>query len=231
MKPDRFRQLLDESNRKAAGTKAVKIREREKPETSEPEGKKPDLTERDAEMIGRTFGKLTVLNFAGNGKFGHQFLCKCECGRTVIKYRNALLMGKVKSCGCLKRELGAAKKAARVKEVVPAEKERGGQVISKEVAFGIFDCHNRIETITGYIESISRIEGGYAPKLYIPREALGYPGVRDECVQVELNVDDAVTLLGMVLKRLKARLAELDAMAKGTADALPPAEYFTVDKC
>lgn len=36
------------------------------------------------------------------------WLCRCDCGNTVLKSTNALNSGKTRSCGCLKREVQAA---------------------------------------------------------------------------------------------------------------------------
>jgi hypothetical protein len=55
-------------------------------------------------LTGQKFGKLTVVEKAGNNKQGKQmWVCKCDCGK--IKSKPALTYelksGKVKSCGCL----------------------------------------------------------------------------------------------------------------------------------
>lgn len=55
---------------------------------------------------GRQFGRLTVLR-PGDRK-GH-YWCRCDCGQLKQVRRDHLLSGATKSCGCLKRETGAAK--------------------------------------------------------------------------------------------------------------------------
>ena len=56
-------------------------------------------------LIGEKFGKLTVLKRCENSKSGKAvWLCLCECGKTTKVPTCRLTMGKVKSCGCLKRE-------------------------------------------------------------------------------------------------------------------------------
>ncbi len=58
-----------------------------------------------AGMIGKRYGRLTVLERVGSDKF-KQILwkCKCDCGKEIVTTTNRLNMGKVKSCGCLKKE-------------------------------------------------------------------------------------------------------------------------------
>lgn len=54
-------------------------------------------------MIGRTFGKLTILRQAERTR-GHdsRWLCKCSCGKEKEFLRDVLLKGKRDSCGCSK---------------------------------------------------------------------------------------------------------------------------------
>jgi hypothetical protein len=55
--------------------------------------------------LGRKFGKLTIIReFSTDGTYkGTLFLCKCECGSTIVKDLHSLKRkGKLpKSCGCL----------------------------------------------------------------------------------------------------------------------------------
>ena len=61
------------------------------------------------DLIGQKFGKLTVIDYLGfyaknNTKTKrHYYKCKCDCGNEKIASKNALLIGDVKSCGCLQR--------------------------------------------------------------------------------------------------------------------------------
>lgn len=51
-------------------------------------------------LIGSTFGRLTVKEFAGK-KNGHiQWKCVCICGNTTTVYRGNLTSGSTVSCGC-----------------------------------------------------------------------------------------------------------------------------------
>lgn len=50
-------------------------------------------------IIGRQFGKLTVLEEVEPNRYK----CKCDCGNYKITSRECLLKGRTKSCGCLTR--------------------------------------------------------------------------------------------------------------------------------
>lgn len=66
------------------------------------------------DLIGKKFGKLTVLKFdriehkrddKGRNRDKGYWLCKCDCGNEIIVARNLLIANKRKSCGCIKKEL------------------------------------------------------------------------------------------------------------------------------
>lgn len=52
-------------------------------------------------LIGRTFGRLTVVDNAPNKNNKTYWLCKCECGNITKVDTGALKSGNTKSCGCL----------------------------------------------------------------------------------------------------------------------------------
>ena len=55
-------------------------------------------------MIGKTYGKLTVLEHCGYDKhYNKVYRCMCECGNGTITRGYALRQNKVKSCGCLRK--------------------------------------------------------------------------------------------------------------------------------
>lgn len=58
------------------------------------------------ELVGKRFGKLTVIERMANSK-AHKtrWLCKCECGNEVIVVGSNLRSGNTTSCGCLHNEL------------------------------------------------------------------------------------------------------------------------------
>lgn len=57
------------------------------------------------EMIGRTFGRLTVLDRAESRSGKPWFGCVCSCGTRGTYSGAELRRGNVKSCGCLQRQL------------------------------------------------------------------------------------------------------------------------------
>ena len=52
------------------------------------------------DITGQKFGKLTVLDWVGAGKWS----CQCECGYLTLVQPDNLRNGNTKSCGCLQRE-------------------------------------------------------------------------------------------------------------------------------
>lgn len=53
---------------------------------------------------GDRFDKLVVIGKAPSGKHRHsQSECRCDCGNTKIVRNEALLTGRVRSCGCLNK--------------------------------------------------------------------------------------------------------------------------------
>lgn len=59
------------------------------------------------EMVGKRFGRLTVLEYAGTSKHRKSmWLCVCDCGNIPPPIVGAnLIKGGTKSCGCLRDEI------------------------------------------------------------------------------------------------------------------------------
>lgn len=53
------------------------------------------------EYLGKTFGRLTVLEVVKTNKPRTYFKCRCQCGNELIVSLNAIQQGNTKSCGCL----------------------------------------------------------------------------------------------------------------------------------
>jgi|APSaa5957512622_1039677.scaffolds.fasta_scaffold03105_7 hypothetical protein len=51
------------------------------------------------DLVGKIFGKLTVVKYVGNQKW----LCKCSCGNEKIVKSKSLKSKRTKSCGCITR--------------------------------------------------------------------------------------------------------------------------------
>lgn len=56
------------------------------------------------DFVGRRFGMLTVLSYAGKRSGMHQWRCRCDCGAETVVGQSLLQSGRTKSCGCLKKE-------------------------------------------------------------------------------------------------------------------------------
>ena len=56
------------------------------------------------DLVGRKFGKLTVLRRAENKGQQVAFECICECGKSKVIRSVSLLTSDTKSCGCARSE-------------------------------------------------------------------------------------------------------------------------------
>lgn len=56
-------------------------------------------------LIGKNFGKLTVVNYKGSlERGGAKWECACSCGKLLVVTASNLNTGNTKSCGCFKKE-------------------------------------------------------------------------------------------------------------------------------
>jgi len=61
------------------------------------------------EIVGKKFGKLTVIKEISKNKNGHiKFLCECECGNSKEVFGTHLRHGKIISCGCKNKVNGVS---------------------------------------------------------------------------------------------------------------------------
>jgi hypothetical protein len=62
------------------------------------------------DLMGRKFGRLSVVAYAGlNKRCAAVWTCECDCGTIKDIAGNALQFGNYVSCGCYKRELIAGR--------------------------------------------------------------------------------------------------------------------------
>jgi hypothetical protein len=68
-------------------------------------------------LVGRTFGRLTVLNECETRMIGKTikrsrvfWKCQCKCGTSVFVESSHLKVGDTNSCGCIRKELGYARR-------------------------------------------------------------------------------------------------------------------------
>lgn len=59
------------------------------------------------DLTGQRFGRLTVLQREGTDQKSQQklWLCKCDCGNTVLRVGNTLKRGNLSNCGCLIKDI------------------------------------------------------------------------------------------------------------------------------
>ena len=55
-------------------------------------------------MIGKKFGRLTVLSISGKRGAFTEYLCQCSCGNTMKTSTGNLTSGRTQSCGCYAKE-------------------------------------------------------------------------------------------------------------------------------
>lgn len=61
------------------------------------------------DLIGKKFGRWTVISLVTGRKNNTKFLCKCVCGKEKEVFSNTLREGESESCGCLQKELLASR--------------------------------------------------------------------------------------------------------------------------
>lgn len=58
------------------------------------------------DLTGKRFGHLVCLEYKGSMRGHSAWLCKCDCGRTIITDSGSLWVGRNTSCGCAKVSIG-----------------------------------------------------------------------------------------------------------------------------
>lgn len=63
------------------------------------------MSKRKKGLIGKRFGRLTVIRDTGKNKQGQLlWKCECKCGREISVKTQDLQRGRKKHCGCLDKE-------------------------------------------------------------------------------------------------------------------------------
>lgn len=57
------------------------------------------------DMTGEKYGRLTVISYIPISRGKSKWLCQCDCGNETFVTRSNLVMGKIRSCGCMKKEM------------------------------------------------------------------------------------------------------------------------------
>jgi hypothetical protein len=85
------------------------------------------------DLVGQTFGRLTVIAFAGMNDYPRAtWLCLCECGSNAVVAAHHLRTGDTVSCGCRRDEVMAMTPTWNIKETV-----------------GYTAAHGRVKTLHG----------------------------------------------------------------------------------
>jgi len=91
------------------------------------------------DLTDERFGRLAVVRATETDKYGNaQWICNCDCGRTIKVRRQSLTSGATQSCGCLRKEKSSERLSARNRLAVKCS-ECGGNANLKhqEVVNGI----------------------------------------------------------------------------------------------
>lgn len=68
------------------------------------------MAKRLRDITGESFGRWTIIEYAGRGKHGEvEYKCRCTCGTEKVLRRSSLTSGNSRSCGCLAREATKAR--------------------------------------------------------------------------------------------------------------------------
>ena len=131
------------------------------------------LKERYLKMIGKKFGRWTVMSDWSRRKSGHIYLlCVCECGNKKEVPSTSLVNGSSQSCGCLQREVAVR---ARNKELLQNRKdfkEKVRAAVGEEYTFleeykkaiiKIKVKHNKCGTIYKVTPTCFLIQGSRCP--------------------------------------------------------------------
>lgn len=105
------------------------------------------------DLVGQTFNRLTVVELAPYRTKANRVLwiCQCSCGETIAAQANNLRSGNTQSCGCLIREISAARFA-----VIGRLPNR--QKPDDEIAYTA--AHDRVRRVKGSASSHKCVDCG-----------------------------------------------------------------------
>ena len=78
------------------------------------------------DMVGRRFGRLTVIEEAGRKRKEVTWKCKCDCGNETLVRSSNLLNGTTTSCGCVRKEIARNKAIEQWKDEEYSNKMKDG---------------------------------------------------------------------------------------------------------
>ena len=75
-------------------------------------------------LSGMTFGRWTVIAFAGRSSYGlARWRCRCECGTERVLFCHNLIQGRTKSCGCYQAEFNRVRLRAAFELLAAVENQ------------------------------------------------------------------------------------------------------------
>ena len=91
------------------------------------------------DLTGKRFGRLTVLEYAGTGKGGTFWKCKCDCGKITTILSHSLRSGRTTSCGCYNKEVTSKRYCDNLKKVERLQEQlnEANEVIKKYRRFEV----------------------------------------------------------------------------------------------
>lgn len=96
----------------------------------------------DLSILGEKFGKLTVLEYIGEGKYK----CQCECGNIKEIRRDSLTTGNTQSCGCINYSIGEKniEKILKENNIIFKSQYTTTDLKLKKFDFAIFNKYNQL---------------------------------------------------------------------------------------
>lgn len=151
-------------------------------------------------LEGNIYGRWKIVKYAGKSDLNkHQWVCRCECGKTAIfssQHINHIKSGRSKSCGCLRKEQLSIRRMALSPNYIG---KRFGRLLVKERVMSagsdgtkktrwmcLCDCGNQIIVPTGSLRSkLTQSCGCLKREINSERYGVNGPGWNPELTQEE----------------------------------------------
>lgn len=105
---------------------------------------------RTEDLVGRVFGRLTVIQRAGSKNQKSTWLCRCSCGNEKVIVRRSLTSGDTKSCGCYRKEKTAKLAETRTPRQKIAHMRQDKRCPSCEETKPVAEFPKNVTTSDGY---------------------------------------------------------------------------------
>jgi hypothetical protein len=97
------------------------------------------------DMLGKTFGRWTVLERSASRGHDAYWLCRCACGKEVAVQGKSMRRGDSQSCGCLNREIALTRTGTN------SPGWRGGKITSSTGYILVQQPSHPAAQSTGYV--------------------------------------------------------------------------------